>query len=126
MTTHGGVGLVALKVARSLDINSGTTIMLHTAASLRALPARDAAYTVTVESNLKLAILPSGRKTWRVAYRLHGARRQIVVGEFPDKDLDAARLEAATVRRHIAAGRDPVAGRKVARIKAAVAAGNTF
>lgn len=80
----------------------------------------------TLAENLRLAVHPGGKRTWRVAYRLHGKRRQIVVGTLKELDLEAAIAAARGVHDQVAAGKDPVQHRKVAKTKAAVAAGTTF
>ena len=80
----------------------------------------------TLAENLRLYVSPAHSRTWRVAYRLHGRRRQICIGSLEDLDLEAARSAAQAIHADVAAGKDPVQNRKIARTKAALAAGTTF
>jgi len=80
----------------------------------------------TMAENLRLFVTPAGSRTWRVAYRMHGKRRQIVVGSFPELDLEAAKAAARDIHAQVASGKDPVQQRKVAKTKATLAAGTTF
>lgn len=80
----------------------------------------------TLGENLRLFVAPGGTRSWRVAYRLHGKRRQIVVGSLDDLDLDAAMRAAKDIQSLVAEGKDPVQHRRVQKIKAAASAGHTF
>jgi len=62
----------------------------------------------TLAENLRLFVQPAGRRTWRVAYRLHGKRRQIMIGSLKELDLDAAKTVARDINAQVAAGKDPV------------------
>ena len=68
----------------------------------------------TMAENLRLFVTPAGSRTWRVAYRMHGKRRQIVVGSFAELDLEAAKAAARDIHAQVASGKDPVQQRKVA------------
>jgi integrase len=80
----------------------------------------------TLAENLRLFVQPAGSRSWRVAYRLHGKRRQIMIGSLKEFDLDAAKSLAREIQAQVAAGKDPVQQRKAARTKATLAAGTTF
>ena len=52
---------------------------------------------------LHLAVLPSGVKVWRIAYRLNGKPKTISLGPYPDVSLAQARTKLADVRLRRAA-----------------------
>lgn len=85
---------------------------------------RDIAYTLADGGGLYLQILPSGKKSWLVRYRLpDGKQRTVVIGEYPRVPLAMARSQAAEV---LSAGRSgaPIVGvRASARAYASAAAG---
>jgi len=56
---------------------------------------------------LFLEILPSGKKVFRLAYRFGGKQRTIVIGEYPETRLAAARLKAAEHKKSLHEGNDP-------------------
>lgn len=56
---------------------------------------------------LYLEILPSGRKTFRMSYRVHGKQRTLTIGEYPGLKLSEARKAALDARMAIRVGRDP-------------------
>ena len=56
---------------------------------------------------LYLEVLPSGRKTFRLSYRIHGKQRTLSIGEYPAVKLSEARRTALDARMAIRLGRDP-------------------
>ena len=56
---------------------------------------------------LYLEVLPSGRKTFRLSYRIHGKQRTLSIGEYPAVKLSEARRSALDARMAIRLGRDP-------------------
>ncbi len=64
---------------------------------------------------LHLAVLPSGVKVWRIAYRLNGKPKTISVGPYPDVSLAQARTKLTDVKAVLRYGGDPMAQRSVRR-----------
>jgi hypothetical protein len=64
---------------------------------------------------LYLEVLPSGRKTFRVAYRIGGKERTISVGPYPDTKLADARIELGRVKAALRKGEDPTVGSPLQR-----------
>ena len=64
-------------------------------------------YRLADMGGLYLEVLPSGRKTFRMQYRLEGRQLTYTIGEFPAVGLQAARSSAVDVRMMVKAGRDP-------------------
>lgn len=64
---------------------------------------------------LHLAVLPSGAKAWRVAYRLQGKPKTMSLGPYPEVTLAEARAGRDAIRATLRAGGDPMAARKAAR-----------
>lgn len=56
---------------------------------------------------LYLEILPSGRKTFRLSYRISGKQRTLTIGEYPAVKLSGARQAAIDARMAVRLGRDP-------------------
>jgi integrase len=76
---------------------------------------------------LYLEIAPSGGRWWRFKYRFAGKEKRISLGVYPDVGLKDARARLDASRRLVAAGIDPAAQRRAAKIVAAMATfDNTF
>ena len=54
-----------------------------------------------------LLIKPGGARWWRLDYSIHGKRKTLSVGVYPDTGLKAARANDDQARQLIAAGIDP-------------------
>lgn len=50
--------------------------------------------------------LPSGRKYWRLRYKLAGNQRRVILGEFPGMSAAQARKAAEALRGQVSAGKD--------------------
>lgn len=61
---------------------------------------------------LFLAVLPSGVKTWRVAYRLDGVPKTKSFGPYPEVSLAEARRLRDDLKATLRAGGDPMAGKR--------------
>ncbi|SCX72647.1 integrase arm-type DNA-binding domain-containing protein [Variovorax sp. EL159] len=68
-----------------------------------------------------LLFVKGGSHGWRFDYSVHGKRKTLSLGTYPDTGLKLARDKAATARQLVAAGVDPSANRKVARAQFALA-----
>lgn len=64
---------------------------------------------------LYLAVLPSGGKTWRIAYRFAGKQQTKSVGPYPEVSLAEARSKRDELKASLRNGSDPMADRKAAR-----------
>lgn len=64
---------------------------------------------------LYLLVTPSGGKSWRYDYRLHGKRRKVTFGRYPDVSLARAREKLQEARTLVADGIDPSTERKTAK-----------
>ncbi len=64
---------------------------------------------------LHLAVLPSGVKVWRIAYRLNGKPKTISLGPYPDVTLAQARSKLADVKAVLRDGGDPMSQRAARR-----------
>lgn len=56
---------------------------------------------------LYLEVLPSGKRTFRMQYRIGGKQLTLTLGEYPAMGLQAARGAAVDARMLVKAGRDP-------------------
>ena len=61
---------------------------------------------------LQLQITPSGARSWLLRATVHGKRRQIGLGPFPDVPLAQARERAREMKDRIWRGEDPIADRR--------------
>ena len=73
-----------------------------------------------------LQVSPAGSKRWFLKYRIAGAEKQLALGSYPAVTLTAARKARDAAKLQKSAGRDPVQVRKVEKLKATRADGDTF
>ncbi|MEO0917003.1 MAG: integrase arm-type DNA-binding domain-containing protein [Pseudomonadota bacterium] len=66
---------------------------------------------------LFLYVKPSGARSWVLRYQVHGRRRDLGLGAFPDVSLAMARDRAAEARRLITEGEDPITKKQQAKPK---------
>ena len=57
---------------------------------------------------LYLEVMPTGRRFWRMRYRLGTRRPAVTFGEYPALGLSAARRERDAARALVAVGVDPI------------------
>jgi integrase len=69
-------------------------------------------------SGLRLAIFPSGTKSWIARYRRpeSGKTAKLTIGKYPATPLSAARIRAAEARAAVGAGVDPGESKRAAKI----------
>src|SRR5262249_24232040 len=65
---------------------------------------------------LYLLVTPTGGKWWRLKYRFAGKEKLFALGTYPEVSLKEARDRCQGARRKIAAGIDPSAERKAAKV----------
>src|SRR5579883_139713 len=87
---------------------------------------RDKPYILTDSTGLHLLIKPNGTKLWRLRYRFGGKQNMLSLGSYPEVSLAMARTKRDDARRLIAEGKDPSQHKKDEKLRAAVAARNTF
>lgn len=74
---------------------------------------------VSKARGLSVVVHPNGNKTFAVRYVSDaGARRRLLIGEYPGLSLADARLKAQVLRADVVGGRDPAAERAIARAEA--------
>ena len=83
-------------------------------------------YKVFDSEGLYLAVQPNGNRYWRMKYRMLGQERVLSFGIYPQITLAKAREKRETARNLIADGTDPGVKKKLDKIAATTAAGNTF
>lgn len=66
-------------------------------------------------AGLALQVLPSGGRSWVLRIRVHGKRRDMGLGSFPDVPLALARELAREARAKVQQGVDPIAERQAVR-----------
>lgn len=66
---------------------------------------------------LFLLVKRSGRRSWVLRFQMHGRRRDLGLGAFPEVSLAMARARATEARRLIAEGEDPIAQRRQSKPK---------
>jgi integrase len=95
-------------------------------AALRAAKPANKSYKITVGGALYLEVLPSGTKSWRWKYRLAGRENRFVLGTYPDVGLSDARIKRDAARRLVKQGINPAHEQKLAQLKLANQARETF
>jgi len=86
---------------------------------IKAARPRKKPYKLADGRGLYLFITPPGGRLWRLDYRIHGKRKTLSLGAYPDIPLKSARNRLNDARRKIADGIDPSIVRKAEK-----AAGN--
>lgn len=80
----------------------------------------------TDAGGLYLQVSPAGSKRWFYKYRADGKEKQLALGSYPAVGLADARKARDLAKAQKTGGVDPVAARKVERLKTAIPAGTTF
>ena len=84
------------------------------------------AYKLADALGLFVLVQPSGGKLWRLKYRIDGREKKLGFGSYPDVSLSDARKRRDEARETLAAGKDPSREKQRDKIRARIAAGNTF
>lgn len=85
--------------------------MLHTE-SIKKLQPKEKMYKEYDADGLYLAVMPSGKKSFRFKYRFQGKEKSLTFGLFPTVTLSVARDRTVDARRLLAAGVDPSEAKK--------------
>jgi hypothetical protein len=86
-----------------------------TETSIKAAKPRERPYTLPDGRGLHLLVAPNGGRWWRLRYRFEGREKMLSLGIYPDVPLKQARDRREELRRAIASGKDPSAGRKAGK-----------
>jgi len=80
----------------------------------------------TDSGGLYLQIDTNGSKRWFWKYRMGGVEKRLALGGYPDVNLKLARIARDDAKAQKSGGCDPVAARKVAKLKETALAADTF
>ena len=86
--------------------------------TVRALPTPKGRAKITWDDETKglgVCVYPTGRRSFVLDYRASGRQRRMVIGQYPDWSVAAARDEARKFRRAVDGGADPLSDRHSAR-----------
>jgi len=83
-----------------------------TDAKIKKAKAKDKTYKLYDGNNLFLIVNVSGKKVFRVKYKINNRYREISIGEYPFLSLKEARIEAYNIKRMVLSGVDPIEERK--------------
>lgn len=86
----------------------------------------DRPYKLADGRQMYLRVQPNGARLWRLDYALHGTRRTLALGAYPDVSLRDARGAADDARALIRKGVDPIQHRRDEAARAEAARGETF
>lgn len=75
---------------------------------------------------MQLWIYADGRKYWRLRYWVAGKEKSLSLGVYPEVSLRQARTRRDAERQRLAAGLDPSAERRADKLRAKLAAENSF
>ncbi len=78
-----------------------------TNAAVKAARPRAAAYKLFDQGGLHLYVAPTGRKSFRMKFRMAGKEQLLTIGAVPEVSLDAARARCDQVREQLGRGEDP-------------------
>lgn len=97
-----------------------------TDALLRNVKPKERLYRLADGAGLSAEVHPNGSIYWRLRYRHASRQRMAGLGVWPEVSLAGARKDAAELRAHVQAGRDPVQARREAKREQVEAVGNSF
>jgi integrase len=97
-----------------------------TDSAVRRAKAAEQPFNLYDMGGLYLTVAPSSAKWWRLKYRFGGKERRIGLGAYPEVSLAEARQRRDDARAVLRNGKDPGRERHADRLRAAVAAENTF
>jgi integrase len=100
--------------------------MFLTALAIQNARPKQKPYKLSDGAGLHLLVQPNGKKLWRFRYRFAGSEKMLACGALPDVSLASARSKREAARKLIADGIDPSQRKKETKLKAAIAARNTF
>jgi integrase len=83
-----------------------------TNAAAKAAGAQARAYKLHDQGGLHLLVRPTGSKSWQLKYRWRGREKLLTLGQFPEVNVNCARILQAKAKQQLAAGID--AGRRAA------------
>jgi len=92
----------------------------------RSLPPKAKVYKASDSSGLYLQIMPTGRKYWRFNYRYGGKHKTLALGVYPEVSLKDARSLRDEAKSMLAAGQDPVAQKRKAKLLQEVSPDDCF
>ncbi len=78
-----------------------------TNAAARAAGAQSRAYKLHDQGGLHLLVRPTGSKSWQLKYRWRGREKLLTLGQFPEINVNRARILQAEAKEQLAAGVDP-------------------
>jgi integrase len=81
---------------------------------------------LTDASGLRLVVMPTGGKLWRLKYRIDGKEKQLAIGAYPQISLSEARKRRDAARAQIARGEDPSREKQRDKVRSRIQAENTF
>ena len=72
-------------------------------------------YRLRDGGGLSLDIMPSGSKTWRYAYRIHGKQKTFTIGKYPKVGLSVARTSRDSAKKMVHDGIDPSQQKQISK-----------
>lgn len=100
--------------------------MALTDLALRNAKPKEKAYKLFDGGGLHLLVNPNGSRIWRLAYRFAGKPKQLSFGPYPTVSLADARQKREDAKKLLLDGQDPSTARKLDKVHAEIAKGNTF
>lgn len=97
-----------------------------TAVEVKNAQPRERQYKLADGGGLFLLVATSGRKYWRMKYRLHGKENLAALGVYPDMGVSDARAERDRIKDELARGVDPNTAKRAAKQAGADRAANSF
>lgn len=87
---------------------------------------REKPYKMGDSGGLFLLVQPTGAKSWRFKFRIHGKEKKLALGRYPEVSLAEAREQRDKAKHELAQGRDPAREKQRRKIQAKADAANTF
>lgn len=100
--------------------------MALTETAVRNAKSKDKAYKLSDSGGLYLFVTPAGGKLWRMKFRVSGKEKLLSFGGWPEVKLAMARKERDKAKESLASGTDPAREKQKVKLRAKVAAANTF
>lgn len=97
-----------------------------TVKQIEAAKPTDKSYRLADSGGLFLFVPPSGKKVWRMRYRLEGKEKTLVIGPYPEIPLTEARAKQSEAKMKLLAGVDPAEQKQAIKKKEKEELADTF
>lgn len=100
--------------------------MALTARQVETAKPKEKDYKLSDERGLFLLVTTTGKRYWRMKYRIAGKEKKLSIGVYPEISLADARVKRDEARKVIADGGDPSEKKQLEKLAKKISVVNTF